>query len=99
MDTVRNPRLEAFHGAKAMTAELRGTKLHDDEAAVIVQAAEDLLLAGSPDDPYAQESLTAFRTLLADLLAHRWDEHVRTADRLRSLVEACAPDRDAVTAG
>jgi len=99
MDTDRNLRLEAFRGVTAITRELRGTKLHADEAALIDQAAEDLLLAGSLDDPYAQESLTAFRALLADLLAHRWNEHVRTADRLRALVEACAPERDAVPAG
>ncbi|MEA2324664.1 MAG: hypothetical protein QOF29_1058 [bacterium] len=91
MDTDRTNRLAAFHGVKAITSELRGTKLHHHEAAVIEQAAEDLLLAGSLDDPAARESMAAFDTLLADLAAHRWAEHGQTADRLRRLMNGCAP--------
>jgi hypothetical protein len=92
METDRKNRLAAFHGVKAITSELRGTKLHDNEVAVIEQAAEDLLLAGSLDDPAAHESMAAFDTLLAELASHRWAEHGRTADRLRGLMNGCAPD-------
>jgi hypothetical protein len=54
-------------------------------------APEDLLLAGSLDDPAARESMTAFDALLEQLAAHRWAEHGQTADRLRALMSACAP--------
>jgi hypothetical protein len=92
MDTDRTTRLAAYRGVKAITAELRGTKLHDDEAAVIDQAAEDLLLAERAGDEDAQRSLAAFRTLLDDLAQHRWAENGRTADRLRELIDGCGPE-------
>lgn len=91
MTTDRTARLDAFRGVRAITSELRGTKLHDHEAAVIDQAAEDLLLAHSPGDEQAQESLSAFEALMEDLLAHRWSENGATAERLRALIAACAP--------
>jgi hypothetical protein len=91
MDTDRSARLTAYREVQAMTAELRGTKLHDAEAAVVEQAAEDLLLAPSREDPHAQESYAAFATLIDGLESHRWDEHGATADRLRVLILACAP--------
>jgi hypothetical protein len=92
MDTDRTNRLAAFRGVKEITTELRGTKLHEHEAALIDQAAEDLLLAGSLQEEAARESLAAFRTLLDDLARHRWAEHGQTADRLRALMAACAPE-------
>src|SRR4051812_21403439 len=91
METDRSTRMTAYRGVKEITAELRGTKLHEAEAAVIDQAAEDLLLATSPDDTYAEESHAAFLTLMDDLLEHRWAEHGATADRLAELMRACAP--------
>jgi hypothetical protein len=91
MDTDRSARLTAYRGVKAETAELRGTKLHEAEAAVIDQAAEDLLLAAGPDDAHARESYAAFVTLMDDLLDHRWAEHHATADRLDELMLACGP--------
>ncbi|MEA2248470.1 MAG: hypothetical protein QOH46_2999 [Solirubrobacteraceae bacterium] len=98
MDTDRTTRLAAFRGVKAITAELRGTKLHDAEAAVIDQAAEDLLLATSIDGEDARQAVAAVRTLLDDLSKHRWAEHGQTADRLRDLMDGCAPE-PAVRAG
>ena len=92
MDTDRSARLAAYREVRAITAELLGTKLHDAEAAVVDQAAEDLLLASTRDDAHAQESHAAFVTLMDDLESHRWEEHGATADRLRVLVLACAPD-------
>jgi hypothetical protein len=91
MDTDRSARMTAYRGVRSITAELRGTKLHEAEAAVIDQAAEDLLLAGGADDAYAQESYAAFVTLLDDLLEHRWAEHGATADRLAELMRDCGP--------
>jgi len=91
METDRSARLTAYREVRAITSELRGTKLHDAEAAVVDQAAEDLLLATSREDPDAQESYAAFATLLDDLESHRWDEHGATADRLRVLILSCAP--------
>jgi hypothetical protein len=91
MDTDRSTRLDAYQGVKAITTELRGTKLHDAEAAVIDQAAEDLLLATDRDDPHARESYAAFVTLMDDLLEHRWAENGPTAERLRELMLGCAP--------
>jgi hypothetical protein len=92
MDTDRSARLTAYREVREITAELRGVKLHDAEAAVIDQAAEDMLLASGRDDEHAQESHTAFVTLMDDLESHRWEEHGATADRLRVLILACAPD-------
>jgi hypothetical protein len=92
METDRSARLTAYREVRAIAAELHGTKLHDAEAAVIEQAAEDLLLAATRQDPHAQESYAAFVTLMDDLESHRWEEHGATADRLRVLVLACAPD-------
>jgi hypothetical protein len=91
METDRTARMTAYRGVRAITAELRGTKLHDAEAAVIDQAAEDLLLAATPDDEHAEESYAAFDTLMDDLLEHRWAEHGATADRLCDLMLACGP--------
>jgi hypothetical protein len=96
MDTDRSARMTAYRAVREITAELRGTKLHDAEAAVVDQAAEDLLLASDPDDEYAQESYAASVTLIDDLLAHRWAEHGATADRLSVLMIGCGP---AVPAG
>jgi hypothetical protein len=92
MDTDRSARLTAYREVREITAELRGTKLHDPEAAVVDQAAEDLLLAASDRDSHARESYAAFVTLMDDLESHRWEEHGAMADRLRVLVLACAPD-------
>jgi hypothetical protein len=92
MEADRRARLTAYREVRAITAELRGTKLHDAEAAVVDRAAEDLLLAATRDDAQARESHAAFVTLLDDLESHRWEEHGATADRLRVLVLSCAPD-------
>jgi hypothetical protein len=98
MDTDRSARLTAYREVREITAELRGTRLHDPESAVVDQAAEDLLLAASDRDCHAQESYAAFVTLMDDLESHRWEEHGATADRLRVLVLACAPDAPLVGA-
>jgi hypothetical protein len=92
MDTDRSARLTAYREVREITAELRGTKLHDPEAAIVDQAAEDMLLATSRDDETAEESYAAFLSLMDDLESHRWEEHGATADRLRVLILACAPD-------
>jgi hypothetical protein len=98
MDTDRSARLTAYREVREITAELRGTKLHDPEAAIVDQAAEDLLLAASGGDSHAEESYAAFVALMDDLESHRWEEHGATADRLRVLVLACAPDAPLVGA-
>jgi hypothetical protein len=92
MDTDRSARLTAYREVRAITAELHGTKLHDAEALLVEQAAEDMLLATSRDDETAEESYAAFLSLMDDLESHRWEEHGATADRLRVLILACAPD-------
>src|SRR3954452_13957279 len=93
MDTDRSARLTAYRGVKAETAELRGTKLHEAEPAVIDQAAEDLLLDDGPDDANTQESYAAFATLMDDLLDARWAEHHAPQARLDDLMLACGPPR------
>jgi hypothetical protein len=100
--TQINQRVVAFSEVRRIVAEQRGSKLFDDEAETLLDAASDMMLAGDRDQ--VQEAQETFDAQMDRLEAGRWAEMVGsdaqpgTATRLRRAFAGCAPEPFALAA-
>ena|SRR5947209_12121829 len=89
-------RTEAYVEVRHIVAEHRGSKLFDDEADEIMDAASDMMLSADSDE--VQDAQASFDAVMDRLEAARWaemigtEEQPGTARRLRRAFAGCAPD-------
>lgn len=95
--TEINQRVVAFSEVRRIVAEHRGSKLFDDEAETLLDAASDMMLAQDHDQ--VQEAQQTFDAQMDRLEAGRWvemvgsDAHPGTATKLRRAFAGCAPEQ------
>jgi adenosylmethionine-8-amino-7-oxononanoate aminotransferase len=100
--TETNQRVAAFSEVRRIVAEQRGSKLFDEEAETLLDAASDMMLA--EDRNQVQEAQQAFDAQMGQLEAGRWaemvgsDAHPGTAIKLRRAFAGCAPQPLALAA-
>lgn len=102
MSTETDQRVIAFSEVRQIVAGQRGSKLFDEEAETLLDAASDLMLA--EDRHQAQAAQEAFNAEMDRLEAGRWAEMIGTAaqpgtaTRLRRAFAGCAPESYALAA-
>lgn len=100
--TDTNHRVIAFSEVRRIVAEQRGSKLFDEEAETLLDAASDMMLA--EDRRQVQEAQDSFDAQMNRLEAGRWSEmvgtetHPGTAIKLRRAFAGCAPEPYALAA-
>lgn len=88
---MTSERYEAYKRALEQIERLAPTKLHDDEEALLRDAAEGLLLSADPASEEATELRSKAFGLLDNLVeSGRWFE--ATSERLRRDLEAACPE-------
>lgn len=88
-------RVVAFSEVRRIVAEQRGSKLFDEEAETLLDAASDMILAA--DSGEVREAQETFDAQMDRLEGDRWSEmvgtdaHPGTAIKLRRAFAGCAP--------